>query len=456
MARLSAAIKQFRQPGSAAGSAGLLGSMVIRLPGSRQDWGQKAGDAWKNSAASIGIDWIARSTPEAVLTVAREVDDKTDYDRTHPLAQLVRRPNAYYGGRKLIQATVLSLLSDGNAYWRKVRDDRGLSVRELWYIPHWMMEPIADPDGRVPILRYDYNPGGGAGTEKVDPADVVHFRYGLDPENTRKGLGPLKAQLRALGADNEVNTYTEVVLENLGILAYVVSPTDPTTDIDDPAEVRKQLEERTMGDRRGGFAVLTAGMKIDQLGFSPEQLALDKMASLPASRILGALHIDPMTVGLTAEHSTFNNLGEAKRAAWENAVLPLMADMCDDLDIQLLRDFGPAPDQFCVFDTRGVLALQPDLDALHTRARENYQKGIWKRSESREATGRPFDADDEVYLTDIQAARALAIADRQAQQPAPVTAPVPASRNGKSALPPAPDWTDRLLAEIAAVSGADA
>src|SRR3546814_14292914 len=76
---------------------------------------------------------------------------------------------------------------DGNAYWMIVRNGLGRPA-ELWYIPHWLIEPKWPANGSVFISHYVYSPGGGAASMEIDPAAVIHFRHGLHPHNPRKGL----------------------------------------------------------------------------------------------------------------------------------------------------------------------------------------------------------------------------------------------------------------------------
>ena len=60
--------------------------------------------------------------------------------------------------------------------------------------------------GSAYLTGYEYNPNGAPIT--YDPADIVHFRDGMDPDNTRKGLSPLASLLREIFTDDEAVAMT--------------------------------------------------------------------------------------------------------------------------------------------------------------------------------------------------------------------------------------------------------
>ena len=80
---------------------------------------------------------------------------------------------------------LLSYHLDGNAYWIKVRNARGGVPTALWYEPHWSIKPHFPADGSAIIDYYERNINGF--TQKIPPENVVHFRNGLNPANSRYG-----------------------------------------------------------------------------------------------------------------------------------------------------------------------------------------------------------------------------------------------------------------------------
>jgi hypothetical protein len=141
-------------------------------------------------------------------------------------------------------------------------------------------------------------------------------------------------------------------------------------------------------------------------------MALDKLDSGPTTMLCAAMGLDPMVVGLPSASKTYSNYQEARAAAWEQSVMPMHANFGETLDIQLLGDNlmrkpgekVPQPDQETVeWDYSEVSALQPDVDATHTRAREDWQANLLKRADAKRMVGvdPADDGSDDLYYCDI-------------------------------------------------------
>ena len=74
-------------------------------------------------------------------------------------------------------------VTEGNAYLVKIRNGQG-AVIQLWWIPDHLIEPRWEPNSNQFIGWYEYTVDGRV--LKIEPKDIIHFRYGLDPYNPRK------------------------------------------------------------------------------------------------------------------------------------------------------------------------------------------------------------------------------------------------------------------------------
>ena len=438
----------------------------VILPGSNKDWSKRVGQPWLNSAVWIGMNWIAQSFPEAELTVATDGPDGPEYDPEHPLALLWGRPNTTYSGKALTSAVVTSLLADGNAYLYKVRGRAGnlLAPVELYWLQHWRMEPVSDEKRTKLVDHYEY--ANASGKPDIYPIeDIIHLRYGMDPENPRRGISPLKAVFREIATDNEAITYVASIIGNMGVPSMLLSPTDPDVDLDTEGEKLVELiQRRTTGDERGKPLILNFPAKIDTPALTPDDMALTQLSEQATARILAALGLSPMAVGLPDSQRTYSNAQEARRSAWENAVLPLMAVIEDGLDAQLLPEYAPADNQHVAYDVGGIEALQENVLERDTRARQNYVAGIWTRAEARLETGMDAAPEDEIYVDDVKAEAQAANLERQAEiaeaqaaktpaaaPPAPPQKALPAADTDNTPSP----WVDRIMEEIAALTAAE-
>lgn len=360
---------------------------------------QKVGDALTSSVIAAPLLWVARAFPESPVLIETETKDGFEVVKPHPLTQLLSRPNPYYSGAALWMATTLSYNLNGNAYWAKVRDNRG-AVIELWYIPHWLIEPKTESGSADYLSYYEYRPAGQA--IRLAPEDVVHFRFGLDPNNIRKGLSPLASLLAEVFTDLEAATFTAALLENSGVPGLIVSPADPTARVPDAAAADiKQKLMRLIGGKRGEPLVLTAPTKVEQFGFDPQQLDLKALRRVPEERVSAVLGVPAIVAGLGAglDRSTFANMAEAREMAYENNIIPTQRLFSDDLGTQLLPDFEPNPERFRLrFDLSNVRVLQDDENKLAARLTVLYKGGLMMRSEGRRRLNLPVTPEDETYF----------------------------------------------------------
>lgn len=388
------------------------------LPGERQ-YAFEVGDGDGNSIVSACVQWIARTFPEAPPALWR-LDENGIRTRIQPfeqegrLLQLLRFPTAgagggprgFYSGIALWMATLTSRVVDGNAYWLKVRSQGAFgAVTQLWYVPHWMMEPRWKDDGSEYIGWYDYKVNGQ--TIPIPPRDVVHFRFGLDPDNTRKGRSPLHGVLREVFTDEEAARFTASLLKNMGVPGLVVSPATVSgaplrASQEDVEATKKRYKEQFGADRRGEPIVMSGPTKLEQFGFSPDQLSLAALRHLPEERVTAAIGIPAAVVGLGAGLQMTKvgaTMVELVDLAWQSNLIPSQREIGEEIATQLLPDFGlDRPDREFGFDRTGVTVLQEDQGKAADRWSTLIRAGIAKRKEARAYFGLPIGPEDDVYL----------------------------------------------------------
>jgi HK97 family phage portal protein len=381
---------------------GATGGVMWRfMPRTRFDYAREVGDGMASSLIMACCLWIARTFPEAPIQI---VDQDGEAITPHPLTALLRKPNPFFSGIAMWMATLISWVLDGNAYWVKVRNGVG-NVIELWYVPHWMMEPVTD-DPNVFITKYRYAVGGEV--ILLDTSEVVHFRYGLDPRNPRKGLSPLGSLFREVFTDDEAANFAASLLRNCGIPGLIVSPdgNGPPPGDDDVKATKEYVAEEFGGDRRGTPLVMSGPTKVEQFGFNPEEMQVTALRRVPEERVTAVLGLSAMVVGFGAglERSTFANYAEAREAAYESNIIPTQRLMAEDLRNQLLiPDYQDGQDagNEVAFDLRTVRVLQDDRNKEADRAQALYDGGTITRAESRRMVGLEATDEDEVYKVGI-------------------------------------------------------
>lgn len=365
-----------------------------------------------NSMVVAVVGWIARNFPEAPVRVTVEIDGLREAIKPGPtgagrMLQILERPNPYFSGVLMWQAVIVDLYLGGNAYLVKIRTPGSGRVSELWWVPRTMLRPGWPEDGSAFIGWYEYSVDGDVYELPVE--DVIHFRDGIDPGNPRLGLSKLASLLREVYTDDEASNFTAALLTNLGVPGVIIAPANTTGPgvKADPEAIKTKFSETFGGDNRGGVLALTSPTDVKVLSWSPEQMNLRELRRIPEERVSAVLGVAAGVAGLGAglDRNTFTNYSEARKAAYEESVIPDQRLMSAELEVQLLPEFvdpaeAEASNMDVDFDVSNVRALQESVESIWKRNESAATKGLTTRATFKRATGQPVAADgsDDVYV----------------------------------------------------------
>jgi len=344
------------------------------------------------------VGWISRTLPEAPLQVVRtNSKGEREVIGDHALPALLENPNPYYGGLAMWMGVYSDWVTEGNAYLVKIRNGQG-AVIQLWWIPDHLIEPKWEPNSNQFIGWYEYTVDGRV--IKIEPKDIIHFRYGLDPYNPRKGLSPLASLVREVYTDEEAAAFSASLLKNMGVPGIIISPEGDFVHEVDAGQIKDRMKAATTGANRGDPIVMSAAVKVSMLSFNPQQMNLKDMRRLPEERVAAVMGIPAIVVGFGAgmDRSTFANYAEARESAYEGFVIPTQRLFASDLKTQLLPEFGEVKGLKIEHDNSGVRVLQEDENAKAVRWGTLVKDGVAMLSEARSAMGLPVEKEHEVFL----------------------------------------------------------
>ena len=373
------------------------------LPDER-DYEQLVGDGSHSSLIAATIGWIADQFPEPrpVLTTEGPAGIPQIVPGT-PAAELLRRPTwdpkarrSWYSGAVLSMGMVTSYWIDGNAYALKRRDPGG-RVIQLWYCPHWMLEPIGSKTGGY-IDHYDYFPTGGGTPVPLAPSEIWHVRQGIDPNNPLKGWSRLKTVLREVYTDEQAARFAASMMKNRGMPGVILAPAKDSkmpVKKEDRDALKAQYIQEFGGDNVGGVKFFGQPTELQEFGFSPEQLQLGDLRNVPEERVTSITHVPGEVVGFGSGSQSAKLAGtirERREQAWENNIIPTLRIFAEEYDGQVLPDFLPDADLMrfsLAFDLRNVGALQ-DLELKKAEiAARLVSSGLAWRNEGRARVGYP-------------------------------------------------------------------
>ena len=371
------------------------------IPRTKINYSREVGTGLGSNVVMSPIGWLMTNFVESDIILEQE-DFKGGNERVlkHSFLRLVRKPNSFYSMDALLMASILSYNLSGNAYWLKIRNAQG-KVIQLWYLPHWMVRPVGDPvDSTVFIKKYEYTPGG----TKVDipVEDMLHFRYGLDPTNPRRGFNRMASVIREIFTDDEASNFSASLLKNNGVPGVVISPDgEESLSLEEATERKAQFKGRFTGDNVGNPLVMTGKTKVTTFGFDPKKLDLSSLRNVSEERVCAILQMPAAVVGFGAGLQA-TKVGATMQAmvklAYTGNIIPTQRVFKQTLEDQLLLEFDNNESLRVNFDNSKVSALQEDKDKKVARIGKGVVEGWAMVSDARMAEGLTVEEEHKVFL----------------------------------------------------------
>lgn len=307
------------------------------------------------------IGEAAATVPWVLMEAGREHD-------THPLLDLLNRPNPRLTRSGLLEAMACHLLVAGNAYVEAVAVEGQL--RELHVLRPDRMRVVPGPDGWPEA--YDYTLCGRTlripQASVVDGAEVPAILHltAFNPLDDHYGFPPLEAAAQALDLHNAASAWNKALIDNAarpsGALVYGGAGSLTEEQFE---RLKGELEASFQGATNAGRPLLLeGGLDWRPLSLSPKDMDFEAARNGAAREIALAVGVPPMLLGIPGDN-TYANYAEANRALWRQSVVPLMRRMAEGLATWLGPAFGPA------------LELVPDLDQVEALSAERTE--LWSR-----------------------------------------------------------------------------
>jgi HK97 family phage portal protein len=325
---------------------------------------------------AIGYRCI-RMIAEAASSVPLLVYDGDKELASHPLKQLLARPNPAQTGRELIENMLSFLLVAGNSYVEVSTLDG--TPRELVALRPDRVQVVAGANGWPEA--YEYAVEGSA--IRLSAEAVLHLKL-FNPLNDYYGMSPLEAASRSIDTHNSASAWNKAMLDNAarpsGALVFS-SGEGQLTD-----EQFDRLKSRLAGDFQGAVnagrpMVLEGGLDWKEMSFSPKDMEFIEAKNASAREVALAFGVPPMLLGIPGDN-TFANYAEANRTFWRQSVVPLLGRVTEALTNFLGPTFGEGIR--VGLDLDQVEALSADRDALWARVDK---ASFLTPAEKREAVG---------------------------------------------------------------------
>lgn len=299
------------------------------------------------------------------LVVEMKSGDKWEASPNHPLQMLLDNPNPEMTTGTLIRLMVSHLDLAGNAYWMKVRGGRGNNTKELWPT---MPQHVSISGSQQKLVEY-YTVG--VEQKRVDESDMCHFKF-INPDSLIFGLAPLKAAGKAVDVDNAGQAWQKVSMQNRAVpdLHFSFENEDMTDTQYEQASAAINAKTGP-GNARG--ALSTSKAKVTQLSMSPVEMDFMETRRFTREDICSAYGVPS---SLIAEMGNVNlaNAETARRAFWQDTIVPLMDEIIDSLNFCLASEYGDTVR--IAYDLSNIPALQENYTEKLTNAKILWSMGV--------------------------------------------------------------------------------
>jgi HK97 family phage portal protein len=326
------------------------------------------------------VNLIVQSAVPVPWYVYRDTaDGEPEEVDKHPLVDWMKNPGEGMDWTEF-QSRVYSFYELlGNTYIHKLVGTFGKYGKVGVFLPQ-LMTPKWNNDGT--LNHYEYRIGGLV--YSYPPEQIIHVKT-FNPENPLIGLPPTQVLAGKIDISRFGELWTIALLENEARPSGALT-TDKGLNAQQREVLKQSIKDNYSGYQNAGRPlVLEAGLKWQSFSFTPKELEFINSRKITMREICAAYKVPPELLG-DNENKTYSNIKEARKALYQEAVMPLLDKFKDALN----RELVPLFDQSGVYldyDVSAIDALSEDLNALWTRLLAAYDKGTITRNELRTEIG---------------------------------------------------------------------
>jgi len=275
---------------------------------------------------------------------------------THPVLDLLDRPNSEMNRRGLLEWTCSSMLLTGNGYW-KYEDvgTRGIPG-SLWPIIPSMVEVMPGPSTKQMKLGYAYHHSGKRDLWGVE--EVLQFMM-HNPTSYFYGLPPLAAARLSVDTHRAASKWNLRFFDNAA-RPDMVFETPHSLQPEQRKRMAASWNARHKGeDKAHNVAFLEKGTVAKLVGINQKDMDFVLQKKMSREEICSVFKTPPAIVGLF-EYASYANAEEQEKIYQRSTVVPDAQLVCDFLNERFLPLFDTTGQLLFMVDRSEIKALQED------------------------------------------------------------------------------------------------
>ena len=281
-----------------------------------------------------------------------------------PLHKLLERPNPAQSYNSWLTELIAFGKLTGNRYVYGIGPDSGPNqgtYTELYVLPSQVVEIVSN--GLMqPIKEYriEYN-----GQYSMPAEEVLHIKdfnpYYDGTGSHLYGQSPLRAGLRSLTTNNEAVTTGVKYLQNQTARGVLMSEEGDLNEVQ-AQQLKDKFRQQYQGSNNGGDVIITPKkLSWVNFGLNAADVSLIDQYNASIKDICNIFNV-PVQLLNNTEASTYNNIKEAKKALYQNAVIPELIKLRDELNRWLVPMYGD--NLYLDFDFTAIPELQEENDKV--------------------------------------------------------------------------------------------
>jgi len=259
------------------------------------------------------------------------------------LHELLNRPNPAQSFNSWLQEVIAFGALTGNRYIYGIAPDTGQNsgkYKELYVLPSQVVE-IHSGGLMKPVKEYtlEYN-----GTYRIPAEFICHIKnfnpYYDGSGSHLYGMSPLKAGLRSMDANNEALTTGVKYLQQL----------------------KDKFRSTYQGSQNAGDLIITPKkLSWVNFGLNASDLSLIEQYNASIKDLCNVYNV-PVQLLNNTDSTTYNNMKEAKKALYQNAVIPELIRIREELNRWLTPQYGDK--LYIDFDFNSIPELQEETEKV--------------------------------------------------------------------------------------------
>lgn len=288
----------------------------------------------KNVISFRCVDLISKSVSTIKWKVMETKSDGFKEEiSSHPLLDLMSRPNPQQGWSAFIKALISYLVMSGNSYIRRTAPLSGPNKgipKELDLLRPDRMKILLSSSGE--LAGYEYTKpsiytGSIAYTQQylinpiIGQSDVLHLKL-FNPVDDNYGASITEPIAREVDTSNTATEWNKKLLDNEArpgmILTYKKNLTEEQFQ-----RIKTQMDEKHSGSKNAGRNLILEdadGTTVTTHGFTPAEMDFIEGNREMARRISLGYGVPPQLLGIPGD-STYSNFEQAREAFWDETVI---------------------------------------------------------------------------------------------------------------------------------------